>query len=171
MCLAFRARCLPSQGLKGTPGICEGVPTPKGGRRNVYSRVHCSMLPQDFSAVPGEGRTLLASSLKVCVQRWQPLPCLRSWPQKRRHSKCLSGVLPSPNPSEGFTPPLPACFSPPLPALSFDPLAHLFVLKWIKMMSKFANMVCILSHVWLIVTPWTVVLQAPLSMGFSRQEY
>ena len=30
---------------------------------------------------------------------------------------------------------------------------------------------CVLSHVWLFVTPWTVALQAPLSMGFSRQEY
>ena len=28
-----------------------------------------------------------------------------------------------------------------------------------------------LSHVRLFVTPWTVVHQAPLSMGFSRQEY
>ena len=28
-----------------------------------------------------------------------------------------------------------------------------------------------LSHVWLFVTPWTVTHQAPLSMGFSRQEY
>ena len=28
-----------------------------------------------------------------------------------------------------------------------------------------------LSHVWLFVTPWTVANQAPLSMGFSRQEY
>ena len=28
-----------------------------------------------------------------------------------------------------------------------------------------------LSHVQLFVTPWTVVCQAPLSMGFSRQEY
>ena len=28
-----------------------------------------------------------------------------------------------------------------------------------------------LSHVQLFVTPWTVALQAPLSMGFSRQEY
>ena len=28
-----------------------------------------------------------------------------------------------------------------------------------------------LSHVWLFVTPWTVAHQAPLSMGFSRQEY
>ena len=27
------------------------------------------------------------------------------------------------------------------------------------------------SHVWLFVTLWTVALQAPLSMGFSRQEY
>ena len=28
-----------------------------------------------------------------------------------------------------------------------------------------------LSHVWLFATPWTVAHQAPLSMGFSRQEY
>ena len=33
---------------------------------------------------------------------------------------------------------------------------------------------CVLSHfrwVWLIATPWTVAGPAPLSMGFSRQEY
>ena len=30
---------------------------------------------------------------------------------------------------------------------------------------------CVLSHVWLFVTPWTVACQTPLSMGFSRQEY
>ena len=30
---------------------------------------------------------------------------------------------------------------------------------------------CTLSHVQLFVTPWTVAHQAPLSMGFSRQEY
>ena len=28
----------------------------------------------------------------------------------------------------------------------------------------------VLSHVWLFANPWTVALQAPLSMGFSRQE-
>ena len=28
-----------------------------------------------------------------------------------------------------------------------------------------------LSYVWLFATPWTVTIQAPLSMGFSRQEY
>ena len=30
---------------------------------------------------------------------------------------------------------------------------------------------CVLSRVRLFVTPWTVDHQAPLSMGFSRQEY
>ena len=29
----------------------------------------------------------------------------------------------------------------------------------------------LLSHVWLLVTPWTIALQAPLSMEFPRQEY
>ena len=32
-------------------------------------------------------------------------------------------------------------------------------------------MVSSLSHVRLFVTPWMVACQAPLSMGFSRQEY
>ena len=30
---------------------------------------------------------------------------------------------------------------------------------------------CLLSHVRLFATPWTAAHQAPLSMGFSRQEY
>ena len=30
---------------------------------------------------------------------------------------------------------------------------------------------CGLSCVWLFATPWTAARQAPLSMGFSRQEY
>ena len=29
----------------------------------------------------------------------------------------------------------------------------------------------VLSHVQLFATPWTVVCQAPLSTGFSKQEY
>ena len=35
----------------------------------------------------------------------------------------------------------------------------------------FAVVVYLLSRVELFATPWTVVLQAPLSMGFPRQEY
>ena len=31
--------------------------------------------------------------------------------------------------------------------------------------------VCVLGHVQLFATPWTVARQAPLSMEFSRQEY
>ena len=30
---------------------------------------------------------------------------------------------------------------------------------------------CVLSHVQLFATPWTVARQAPLSMGFLRQKY
>ena len=30
---------------------------------------------------------------------------------------------------------------------------------------------CLLSHVQLFATPWASALQAPLSMGFSQQEY
>ena len=42
-------------------------------------------------------------------------------------------------------------------------IAFGFSLKWSEVKS--------LSCVWLFVTPWTVACQAPLSMGFSRQEY
>ena len=37
-------------------------------------------------------------------------------------------------------------------------------------LSQFSS-VQLFSHVWLFVTPWTVAHQAPLSVGFSRQEY
>ena len=40
---------------------------------------------------------------------------------------------------------------------------HVFLLMRVYMLS------C-LSHVWLFVTLWTTACQAPLSMGFSRQE-
>ena len=33
------------------------------------------------------------------------------------------------------------------------------------------HVIFVLSHVWLFETPWTVAHQAPLSLGFSRQEY
>ena len=36
---------------------------------------------------------------------------------------------------------------------------------------SFSSKVKLLSHVRLFVTLWTVAYQAPLSMGFSRQEY
>ena len=30
---------------------------------------------------------------------------------------------------------------------------------------------CMISHVQLLATPWTIAHQAPLSVGFPRQEY
>ena len=36
---------------------------------------------------------------------------------------------------------------------------------------KWKGKVKSLSRVWLLATPWTAAYQAPLSMGFSRQEY
>ena len=36
---------------------------------------------------------------------------------------------------------------------------------------KWKVKVKLLSHVWLLVTPWTAAYQAPLPMGFSKQEY
>ena len=38
-------------------------------------------------------------------------------------------------------------------------------------LSVIAVVIMSLSHVRLFASPWTVVHQAPLSMGFSRQEY
>ena len=54
-----------------------------------------------------------------------------------------------------------------------------FLLKWFFFKKKkstviYAVLYAVLRHfscIWHFMTPWTVALQAPLSMGFSRQEY
>ena len=49
-----------------------------------------------------------------------------------------------------------------------------FILKYLMLLSifqLFSFVVQSLSHVQLFVTPWTIAHQAPLSMGFPRQEY
>ena len=45
--------------------------------------------------------------------------------------------------------------------------------SWNRILFPFFHMieVKLLTHVQLFVTPWTVAYQAPLPMGFSRQEY
>ena len=45
------------------------------------------------------------------------------------------------------------------------PLTEAF-LSWHVM-----SCVCMISHIWLFTTPWTVAHQAPLSVEFSREEY
>ena len=44
-------------------------------------------------------------------------------------------------------------------------------LRAVKQLTKCAYMLSRFSHVRLFVTPWTVAHQAPLSLGFSMQEY
>ena len=41
----------------------------------------------------------------------------------------------------------------------------------VKMIQCVCVCVCVLSHVWLLATPWIVPCQAPLSSEFSRQKY
>ena len=41
----------------------------------------------------------------------------------------------------------------------------------LKTSNKTTMFCAVLSHVQLFATPWTIALQAPLSMGFSRQEH
>ena len=47
--------------------------------------------------------------------------------------------------------------------------------SWLPLLWLWFMTVCAhaqsLSHVWLLVTPWLAVRQAPVSTGFSRQEY
>ena len=45
------------------------------------------------------------------------------------------------------------------------------VLKDLPASARAATAAKWLIRVWLLVTPWTAAYQAPLSMGFSRQEY
>ena len=47
-----------------------------------------------------------------------------------------------------------------------------WILEWWKgSMENYQHGCALLSNVWLFATPWTVALQAHLSMGFPRQEY
>ena len=54
-----------------------------------------------------------------------------------------------------------------------QPLDHLASSNFPLLLAlhSYGMCLCVLSHVRLFVTPWTVAHQAPLSMGFPRQEY
>ena len=68
------------------------------------------------------------------------------------------------NPRDGSPPgsPVPGI----LQARTLEWVAICFSNAW-----KWKMKVKLLSHVWLLATPWTAAYQAPPSMGFSRQEY
>ena len=54
--------------------------------------------------------------------------------------------------------------------LKFLSISHIEIYRFL-FYSVMCSVLCHFSHVWLFGTPWTVALQAPLSMGFSQQEY
>ena len=62
-----------------------------------------------------------------------------------------------------------------LPGSSVHGISQARVLEWVAISfsnaGKWKVKVKSLSRAWLLVTPWTGAYQAPLSMGFSRQEY
>ena len=61
------------------------------------------------------------------------------------------------------------------PASPIPGILHARTLEWVAISFcnawKWKVKVKSLSCVWLLATPWTTAHQAPLSMGFSRQEY
>ena len=61
------------------------------------------------------------------------------------------------------------------PGSSIPGILQARTLEWIVIFfpnaSKWKARVKLLSRVYLFATPWTAAYQAPLSMGFSRQEY
>ena len=50
-------------------------------------------------------------------------------------------------------------------------VSNVLDIKEITVETTMKNLAQLLSHIQLFVTPWTVAHQAPLSMGFPRQEY
>ena len=79
-------------------------------------------------------------------------------------AKSLQSCLTLCNPIDGL-----------LPGSSVPGILQERILEWVAI--SFSNAwkwkvkVKLLSHVWLLATSWTAAYQAPLSMGFSRQEY
>ena len=61
------------------------------------------------------------------------------------------------------------------PGFSIHGILQARTLEWVAISFssawKWKVKVKSLSRVWLLATPWTAAYQAPLSMGFSRQEY
>ena len=50
-------------------------------------------------------------------------------------------------------------------------MSHSFILSHLDRLHISCVCMCVLNRVRLFTTPWTVACQAPLSIGFSRQEY
>ena len=98
------------------------------------------------------------------VQWWERRPNKRPNAAAAAAAKSLQSCLTLCDPIDGSSPgsPVPRI----LQARTLEWVAISFSNAW-----KWKVKVKSLSHVWLLVTPWTAAYQAPLSMGLSRQEY
>ena len=59
---------------------------------------------------------------------------------------------------------------PPYEQILLGLLVLQTLIQQVAMLERPITLSCF-SHVWLCVTPWTAASQAPLSMGFPKQEY
>ena len=116
----------------------------------------------------------------VWPHRWQPTRLPHPWdsPGKNTGAGChfLLQCMKLKRESK-VTQPCPTLHDPmdcSLPGSSVHGIFQARALEWVAI--SFSNAwkwkvkVKALSRVWLLATPWTAAYQAPLSMGFSRQE-
>ena len=106
---------------------------------------------------------------KVCLVKAMVFPVImygcESWTiEKAATAKSLQSCLTLCDPIDGSPPGSPAPGI--LQARTLEWVATAFSNAW-----EWKVKVKSLSRVWLLATPWTAAYKAPLSMGFSRQEY
>ena len=107
------------------------------------------------------GASVSASDLTMNIQGWFPF----DWFDRFAVQGTLKSILQHKS-SKAWT----LCCS----AFFMVQLSHLYMItsKTIALtIWTFVSKVKSLSCVWLLATPWTAAYQAPLSMGFSKQEY
>ena len=106
----------------------------------------CICITESLCCIPETNTTLLINYAMLCYAK-----SLQSYP-----TLC--------DPIDGSPPgsPVPGI----LQARTLEWVAISFSNAW-----KWKGKVKSLSPIWLFLTPWTIIYQAPPSMGFSRQEY
>ena len=104
----------------------------------------------------GQGGLALPYPFRSCWT-FRLIPCPAA-------AKSLQSCLILCNPIDGSPPGSPVSGILQARILEWVPISFSNAWKWkVKVNS--------LSPVWLFLSPWTVIYQAPASMGFSRQEY
>ena len=135
------------------------------GTQSVYPRMDHHRTEQWYELGTRTGRTLQSLSAAVCL-----CPIVMAWSSKQLFTNVRFPIFRS----VAFLPfevPNHYCHYPVFSwrwYLSWG----LWPSQWIIQSLGLSMYLCLsLSRVWLFATPWTVACQAPLSMGFSSQDY